>query len=152
LLTAESPQFFGYKARKPKQQLSFSGGNAKAEFEAKANKNATRQTKVPNRSSRLVSLFGLMFLGMAIFDDIMQRRDAMTYTFLFFWLSVFGVAYCLQNIEKRLASIEQAQESSPIGDGGSHQEAVKHVLRGLDDVRNGQFSSKVILEIGNENQ
>lgn len=49
-----------------------------------------------------------MFLGLSTFDVIVHRLDVMTYTFLFLGLLAFAVAYCLQNIEKRLTSIEQS--------------------------------------------
>jgi len=63
---------------------------------------------VARTSSRLVWFFGFMFLGLATFDVIRHRLDGMTSTYMFFGLLAFAVAYCLQNIEKRLASIEQS--------------------------------------------
>ncbi len=62
----------------------------------------------PKTSYRLVWFFGFMFLGLSTFDVIVHRLDVMTYTFLFLGLLAFAVAYCLQNIEKRLTSIEQS--------------------------------------------
>ena len=67
---------------------------------------------IPGGSSRLVFFFGFLFLGLAAFDIIMHRLDAMTSTFLFFGLLAFAVACCLQNIEKRIASIEQSLQTS----------------------------------------
>lgn len=59
-------------------------------------------------SSRLVWFFGFMFLGLASFDVIRRRLDAMTYTFLFLGLLAFAVAFSLQSIEKRLNAIEHS--------------------------------------------
>jgi hypothetical protein len=36
----------------------------------------------------------------------------MTYTFLFLGLLAFAVAYCLQNIEKRMTALEQSLQVS----------------------------------------
>jgi hypothetical protein len=66
---------------------------------------------IPKTSSRLVWFFGFMFFGLATFDVMRHRLDVMTYTFLFFGLLAFAVASCLQNIEKRLTSIEQSLSS-----------------------------------------
>jgi hypothetical protein len=63
-------------------------------------------------SAKLVWFFGFLFLGVATFDLIMHRLDLMTSTFLFLGLLAFAVASCLQNIEKRLASIEQSLHAS----------------------------------------
>jgi hypothetical protein len=52
-------------------------------------------------------LFGFVFLGWVSFDGIMQRRDAMTSVSVFMGLLAFAAAYSVQNIEKRLASIEK---------------------------------------------
>jgi hypothetical protein len=71
--------------------------------------------QIGNSRSRLVWFFGFLFFGMATFDVIMHRLDVMTYTFLFFGLLAFAVAYCLQNIEKRITSIEQSLKASKKG-------------------------------------
>ena len=63
-------------------------------------------------SSLLVWLFGFMFFGLATFEVAMHRLDMMTYALLFLGLLAFAVAYCLQNIEKRLTSIEQSLRTS----------------------------------------
>ena len=70
---------------------------------------------IPGGSSKLVCLFGFLFLGMSTFDVIMHRLDVMTYTFLFLGLLAFAVACCLQNIEKRITSIEQSLGESKKG-------------------------------------
>lgn len=67
---------------------------------------------IPGSPLKLVWFFGFLFFGMATFDVIMHRLDVMTYTFLFLGLLAFAVASCLQNIEKRIASIEQSLEVS----------------------------------------
>jgi hypothetical protein len=66
-------------------------------------------------SSRVVWFLGLLFLGMAMFDIITQRRDAMTYTFLFLGLLAAGVGGSLRSIERRLTSIEQSLQISNKG-------------------------------------
>ncbi len=66
-------------------------------------------------SSKLVWFFGFLFFGTATFDVIMHRLDVMTNTFLFLGLLAFAVAYCLQNIEKRITSIEQSLRVSQKG-------------------------------------
>lgn len=63
---------------------------------------------IPKPSSRLVWFFGFMFLGLASFDVLRRRLDAMTYTFLFLGLLAFAVAFSLQTIEKRLSALEQS--------------------------------------------
>ena len=70
---------------------------------------------MPGGSSRLVWFFGFLFFGMATFDVITRRLDVMTYSFLFLGLLAFAVAYCLQNIEKRVTSIEQSLQASKKG-------------------------------------
>jgi hypothetical protein len=52
---------------------------------------------------------------MATFDVIMHRLDVMTSTFLFLGVFAFAVAYCLQNIEKRITSLEQSLQVSKKG-------------------------------------
>ena len=70
---------------------------------------------IPGGSSKLVWFFGFLFFGIATFDVIMHRLDGMTYTFLFLGLLAFAVASCLQNIEKRITSIEQSLQASKKG-------------------------------------
>ncbi len=70
---------------------------------------------IPGGSSKLVWFFGFLFFGMATFDVIIHRLDVMTYAFLFLGLLAFAVAYCLQSIEKRIASIEQSLRVSKEG-------------------------------------
>ncbi len=70
---------------------------------------------IPGGSSKLVWFFGFLFFGMGTFDVIMHRLDVMTYTFLSLGLLAFAVAYCLQNIEKRITSIEQSLQVSKKG-------------------------------------
>jgi len=62
---------------------------------------------IPGGSSKLVWFVGFLFFGIATFDVVMHRLDVMTYTLLFLGLLAFAVACCLQNIENRIASIEQ---------------------------------------------
>ncbi len=70
---------------------------------------------IPGGPLKLVWFFGFLFFGLAIFDVIMRRLDVMTYTFLFLGLLAFAVAYCLQNIEKRITSIEHSLRVSKKG-------------------------------------
>ncbi len=70
---------------------------------------------IPGGSSKLVWFFGFLFFGVATFDVIMHRLDVMTYTFSFLGLLAFAVASCLQNIEKRITSIEQSLQVSQKG-------------------------------------
>ncbi len=70
---------------------------------------------IPGGSSKLVWFFGFLFLGMSTFDVIVHRLDVMTYAFLFLGLLAFAVASCLQNIEKRITSIEQSLQESKKG-------------------------------------
>jgi hypothetical protein len=141
----------GKKLEKQSGNYLLAEDKTKADFEATANSTSARGIIIRKHSSRLVSLFGFMFFGMAIYDEVMHRHHAMACTLFFIGLSVFAVAWCLHNIEKRLASIEQAQKFNETGDGESHRESVKQVLLGPDDVKDGRFSSKSILEIGKEN-
>ena len=62
---------------------------------------------IPGGSSKLVWFVGFLFFGIATFDVIMRRLDMMTYSLLFLGLLAFAVSCCLQNIEKRITSIEQ---------------------------------------------
>jgi hypothetical protein len=81
----------------------------RTDFEAAGSKTAAKLTATP-KHSWLVSLFGFVFMGLAAFDLFIWRRaDAMESTLVFLGLLAFAVAYCLQNIEKRLAFIEQTQ-------------------------------------------
>lgn len=70
---------------------------------------------IPGGSSKLVWFLGFLFFGMGTFDVIIHRLDVMTYTFLFLGLLAFAVACCLQNIEKRISSIEQSLQVSKKG-------------------------------------
>jgi hypothetical protein len=81
-------------------------------FFGNGNEGTTRMT-MPRNSSRPVIFCGFLFLGLAIFDEIMQRPDAMTYTFLFLGMLALLIASCLQKIEKRLNSLEQSLQMSP---------------------------------------
>ena len=70
---------------------------------------------IPSGSLKLVWFFGFLFFGVATFDVIMHRLDMMTSTFLFIGLLAFAVANCLQNIEKRIASLEQSLQGPKKG-------------------------------------
>ena len=67
--------------------------------------------------SWLLFLFGFIFIGWSSFDAIMHRRDAMTSVSMFLGLLSLAVAYCVQNIERRLDSIEKQLRVSQ-GDRG----------------------------------
>jgi hypothetical protein len=145
----------GSPGKKPEKQSGnylLAEDKTKADFEATVNRTPPSRIKIPNHPSRLLGLFGLMFFGMSVYDEFMLRHEAMACTLFFSGLSVFAVAWCLRNIEKRLATIEQARTLNETGDAESHRESVKQVLLGPDDVKDGRFSSKSILEIGKENQ
>jgi len=65
------------------------------------------QRKLPRHSSWLLFLFGFTFIGWSGFDAIMHRRDTMTSVSMFLGLLSLAVAYCVQNIERRLDSIDK---------------------------------------------
>ena len=70
---------------------------------------------IPGSSSKLVRFFGFLFFGMATFDVVMHRLDLMTSTYLFLGLLAFAVAFCLQNIERRITSLERSLQVSKKG-------------------------------------
>lgn len=59
-------------------------------------------------SSRLVFVFGFLFLGLAAFDSVRHIHDPITYTYVFLAVLAFVIASCLQSIEKRLSAMEQS--------------------------------------------
>jgi len=63
----------------------------------------------------LVWFFGFLFFGLAAFDRLMHRLDVMTSTYVFLGLLAIAVANCLQNIEKRISSIEKSSQVSKKG-------------------------------------
>lgn len=71
-----------------------------------------RRMMVPGGSSKLVWFFGFLFLGLAGFDSVRHIHDTMTSLFLFLGLLAFVVACCLQNIEIRMAAVEQSLQAA----------------------------------------
>jgi hypothetical protein len=61
---------------------------------------------VPGGSSKMVWLFGFLFLGLAGFSMVRHIYDPMTYTFLLLGLLALVVARCLQSIEIRIEALE----------------------------------------------
>jgi hypothetical protein len=93
-------------AEKPKgDSYLLTENKTKADFKASGGKITVKLTATPKHSSRLVSFFGFLFMGLAAFDLFMWHRiDAMESTFVFLGLLAFAVAYCLRNIESRLGA------------------------------------------------
>jgi hypothetical protein len=69
--------------------------------------------RAPRRSSWLLFLFGFVFLGWSGLDAIRHVRDVMTSVSVFLGLLAFAAAYCVQNLERRVASIEKHLHQSP---------------------------------------
>lgn len=65
------------------------------------------QWKTLRHSSWLLFLFGFIFIGWSGLDSVMHRRDAMTSVSMFLGLLALAAAYCVQNIERRLDSMEK---------------------------------------------
>ena len=73
--------------------------------------------KIPKRSSWLLFLFGFFFLGWSLLDEVRHMRDTMTFVSIFIGLLAFAAGYCVQNVERRLTSIEEQLRVSQ-GDRG----------------------------------
>jgi hypothetical protein len=118
-MTAKSQSSPGQEPEEQPNSLLLAENKTEEDFAAGAGEMTAGQMTTPRHPFRLVGFFGSMFFAVAIYEEVIHRRDAMASTLLFVGLSVFAVAYGLHNIEKRLASLEQRQKSGETGNDGS---------------------------------